>query len=151
MAGDGTATGYPVGRVAFMPLRQHRSNRVAPADLAAAAPDAKASHTEVAPWRVANSWDVRWAISTRVPSCRWDHDETDGQHTLWLVDVESRSWAAANYDDAGASPYEVCQHGPRRLWDEVEASYRWWVDAGSPTADRWRFTVSAEGQRVELE
>ncbi len=34
---------------------------------------------------------------------------------------------------------------------EVEAAYRWWVDAGSPSAERWRFAVSPQGQRVELE
>ncbi|HWR46100.1 MAG TPA: hypothetical protein VN327_00575, partial [Pseudonocardiaceae bacterium] len=34
--------------------------------------------------------------------------------------------------------------------DEVETAHRWWIGHGKPDADRWRFTVTFEGQRIEL-
>jgi hypothetical protein len=44
----------------------------------------------------------------------------------------------------------VHQYGPRKLWDEVEASHRWWVAQGRPGADRWRFTVTPTEQQITL-
>lgn len=53
-----------------------------------------------------------------------------------------------------ADPDSLGQHifrrGSRRLWDEVEAAYRWWRDAGEPKAADWLFTVTPDNQRVEL-
>ncbi|MCA1675716.1 MAG: hypothetical protein LC799_27240, partial [Actinobacteria bacterium] len=49
-----------------------------------------------------------------------------------------------------SGPYAVRQHGPRMLFDEVEAAYQWWVDLGEPSVDQWRFTVSPKGQQVWL-
>jgi hypothetical protein len=46
--------------------------------------------------------------------------------------------------------FPVLQSGPRRLWNEVEAACYWWLEAGSAGADRWLFTVTREGQGVEL-
>jgi hypothetical protein len=35
-------------------------------------------------------------------------------------------------------------------WDEVHTSYHWWLDAGRPTVDHWRFTITPEGQHIQL-
>ena len=45
---------------------------------------------------------------------------------------------------------EVRQAGERTLWDEIQAAYRWWIDAGRPTVDAWQFTVKSTGQRIQL-
>ena len=34
---------------------------------------------------------------------------------------------------------------------EDAPAHQWWIDHGQPDADRWRFTVTAEGQRIELD
>jgi hypothetical protein len=39
----------------------------------------------------------------------------------------------------------VYQSGARRLWDEVEAAWRWWDGAGRPGVDRFGLTVRVEG------
>ncbi len=39
-------------------------------------------------------------------------------------------------------PDRACTSPTRKLWDEVEATYRWWVDAGSPDATHSRFAVT---------
>ncbi|HEY2724247.1 MAG TPA: hypothetical protein VGI84_06140, partial [Pseudonocardiaceae bacterium] len=70
----------------------------------------------------------------------------------WLFDYVSRSWAMFTHatPDITDDTFSVRQYGPRRLFDEVEAAYAWWLDQGSPDADRWRFTVTPDGQRIEL-
>lgn len=91
----------------------------------------------------------RWATAVAVPTCRYElWPRTPGRNprhgVAWLGDPLSGSWASvipAETDDR----YEVRQRGPRRLWDEVEAAYRWWRDQGKPTLDQWRFTVSPDG------
>lgn len=40
----------------------------------------------------------------------------------------------------------MTQHGPRRLWDEVEALHQRWTQLGSPTRDRLGLTVTTTGQ-----
>lgn len=45
----------------------------------------------------------------------------------------------------------IYQSGPRRLWDEVEAAYRWWDGHDRPGFERFGLTVTAEGQRAWLD
>lgn len=113
------------------------------------------SATRLHPHWVCADQGARFAIGQRVPRCQWrywPYDEQDGQAVLWLLDVESRSWAKLTHTtpDASDGEFPVSQHGPRRLWDEVDAAHQWWVDHGKLAADRWRFTVAADNQRIEL-
>jgi hypothetical protein len=90
-----------------------------------------------------------------LPRCQWrywPYDEQDGRAVLWLLDFESRSWAKLIHTtpDASEGAFPVCRYGPRRLWDEVDAAHQWRVDHGKPAADRWRFIVTADNQRIEL-
>ncbi|MEU8136331.1 hypothetical protein [Streptodolium elevatio] len=45
----------------------------------------------------------------------------------------------------------MTQQGPRRLWDEAEAAYRWWEDHGRPEITRYGVTVDVNGQRHWLD
>jgi hypothetical protein len=36
------------------------------------------------------------------------------------------------------------------LWDEVAAARQWWIALGGPGVERWRFTVTPDGQRIQL-
>jgi hypothetical protein len=45
----------------------------------------------------------------------------------------------------------VAQYGPRRLWDEVEEAYYWWIEAGRPDRERFGMTVTADDQWVWLD
>ncbi|GAB3457793.1 methyltransferase domain-containing protein [Streptomonospora sediminis] len=63
--------------------------------------------------------------------------------TAWLYGLTDRSWAAAT---AEHGRLRVHQSGPRRLWDEVEAAYRWWVAQGSPGVERFGLTATAGGR-----
>lgn len=154
---DRTAVGYIADKASFMTLRQQRSAHpgltLTPHD------DAQAAHTEtdIHPADVANghvAFDTCIAIAIRVPRCDMSYSppelDNDGEGILWLVDYASGSWARLHHHPDHDGPYRVLQSGSRSLWDEVETSYRWWLDAGRPTADRWCFTVTPDGQHVQL-
>jgi hypothetical protein len=147
---NGTATGRPVGRVGFMAVRSQRTpdwtlDRLDPED-----PAAEVSTTTLKPWRVAENHHVRWAIGIRVPRCVWEHQPpTDDHkhHLLWLLDPAGGSWAVARYDDS-CGPRQIRQHGPRCLWDEVEAAFRSWAVEGKPPLDRSQITITPDAQAV---
>lgn len=156
VADDGTASGSVFDHAAFMLLRDQRGQR---GFSSTDEQDERASVTEtsVHPSEVANPHHRLGsviAIGSRVDSCRMAYyppaELDDREGIVWMADDDSGSWARLHHDPDSDGPHTVYQHGPRRLWDEVEAAHRWWVDQGEPGADRWRLTVTPEGQRIEL-
>jgi protein-L-isoaspartate(D-aspartate) O-methyltransferase len=153
---DGTASGRIVDKSFFMWLREQRVPRGVFAELVHDVGEATTMTTDVHPYGVGGDYDAQLAISLRVPRCRHlysPYDEDRGEGIVWFLDPWSRSWASLHHTTADASDeqYTIRQLGPRRLWDEVDAAYRWWREAGSPAADRWLFTVTPDGDHVELD
>lgn len=152
---DGTATGRVVPlRVAFMEIRAQRTPRTCWDGLRCDDPDTDLIYTDVMPWTTLGNEDCQWAIAVAVPSCRYElWPRTPGRNPrhgiAWLGDPLSGAWASVILSDT-KDRYEVRQYGPRRLWDEVEAGYRWWLGQGKPKLDQWRFMVSAECQKAEI-
>lgn len=64
------------------------------------------------------------------PSRYWIHDEA--------------SCACARNLPSGE--IQVEQHGPRLLWREVEAAYKWWEEQDHPAFDRFGISVTSFGQ-----
>lgn len=154
--GDAKASGRIVDKSFFMWLREQRIPRGVFGELVRDDSGTVITTTDVHPYGVVGDYDAQLAISLRVARCQHlysPYDEDRGEGIVWFLDPWSRSWASLHHktSDASDEHYTVRQLGPRRLWDEVEAAYRWWRDAGSPTADQWLFTVSHDGQHVELE
>ncbi len=150
---DGTATGRLVDNVAFMWLRDQRIPLTWIRDCVYDEDKAQVSHTGLHPGRVTGAYHAALAIGLLVPGCEYRlcrAQDGSGEYTVWFLDPETRSWASIDYTP-GTDTYEVNQLGPRHLWDEVEAAYTWWMRAGSPTADQWRFTVTPQGQQVSAE
>jgi len=152
-----TAVGCLVDKASFMTLRQHRFLR--PGLTLTAEDDARAAHstTEIHPAEIANghvAFDACIALGIRVPHCAMSYAppqlNADGEGILWLSDARSGSWARVHHHPDRDGPYRVLQSGPRRLWEEVQGSYHWWLDAGRPTAKCWRFTITPEGQHIQL-
>lgn len=154
VAEDGTAQGNIVDKASFMDLRDQRIPRVSVSRCVYDEDHATVTSTELHPYRVAGHYDVCIAVGIQVPQCKRLYqpaDDDSEEAILWLLDPWSRSWASLHHDpDVASDAYPVRQLGPRHLWDEVEAGYRWWYDAGSPTAEAWQFTVTPEGQHVGL-
>ncbi|MGH3842101.1 MAG: methyltransferase domain-containing protein [Pseudonocardiaceae bacterium] len=149
---DGTAEGSIVGNVAFMELREQRF-RASIDDEECDESTARHSHTSVAPSSVAGDYDASLAIGMKVPHCAPIH--VSAQHypdrcaRFWFADPANHSWANV-VDLPDAPPYPVHQSGPRDLWDEIEAAYHWWLGAGCPGPQRWRITITPEGQQADL-
>lgn len=53
------------------------------------------------------------------------------------------------HTDNGRFP--VRQHGPRRLWDEVEAAHTWWIEHGRPIRTRYGLTITRDSQTAWLD
>ncbi len=152
----GAASGSIVSESSFMGLREQRERRAPVATLVDDEDQAEAGSTGLHPYWVSADQGARFAIAQRVPGCQWrywPYDEDGGGGVLWLLDFASRSWAKLTHatPDASDDHFPVHQHGPRRLWDEVHAAHQWWVDHGKPDVNRWRFTVTPQDQRIELD
>ncbi|MFJ3206285.1 hypothetical protein [Streptomyces sp. NPDC086989] len=78
------------------------------------------------------------------------HTEPDGSPAAWWYSLTDRSWAAVRWPE-GNGPGVVYQHGPRRLWDVVEAAHGWWEMQGSPSLDRFGLTVGPDGETPWLD
>ncbi len=157
VGGDGTATGSIVDRASFMRLRDQREPPREPVlDIVGDDEDrAEATSTDLHPYRFTGDYDAQLAISLHVPGCDFTYVPYNPRYqegVVWLVDRSSRSWASHTHHSADVSQdeYPVLQFGPRRLWDEVQAAYRWWEDAGRPRAGQWCFTITPDGQHAEL-
>ncbi|MBV9140188.1 MAG: methyltransferase domain-containing protein [Pseudonocardiales bacterium] len=149
---DGTARGHLVDNVAFMWLRDQRIPLIWVRDCVYDENKAMVSHTDIHPGRVTDDYHAALAIGLMVPGCEYRlcrAQDDSGEYTMWFLHPPSRSWASIGYIP-NTDTYEVNQLGPRHLWDEVETAYTRWVQAGSPTADQWQFTITPGGQRVEL-
>lgn len=150
----GTAAGRIVEDAAFMRLRGQRRVRGRISQDVYDEERAVETSTELHPYDVAGEREVSTAIGLRVPNCRHLYhsiEDNDGEEAiLWLLDPSSRSWAALHHHPDRPGPYRVRQLGPRRLWDEVEAAHRWWVEQDKPAVQRWLITIDATGQRATL-
>ncbi|MGA5409136.1 methyltransferase domain-containing protein [Streptomyces lavendulocolor] len=91
-----------------------------------------------------------FALGLRVRDCvHTVAAKRDGARPVWLYSLTDRSWACVMFRDGDTA--RMWQAGPRRLWDEAEAAYRWWEHNGKPRHDRFGLTVTAEGQAVWLD
>jgi protein-L-isoaspartate O-methyltransferase len=150
---DGTASGHFTRQCAFMRLRQQRADR-AEHDAYLKGREWPAggvkSTTTLSPADI-DGWVEQFAISLRVPGTFWSvENDDDGSYVVWFYSDDTQSWASIDYEP-GASEYLVVQSGPRRLWDETEAAYRWWEEQGRPDFDRFGLTVDSNGDHAWLD
>ncbi|MFI9720341.1 hypothetical protein ACIHFE_11885 [Streptomyces sp. NPDC052396] len=91
---------------------------------------------------------VELALSLRLRDCRQQlAAKRYGVRPLWLTDPAGDSWACVLFRDDGL-PTLTWQGGPRRLWDEAEAAYRWWTRQGEPPCHRFGLTVTPHGRHI---
>ncbi|MFC5750496.1 methyltransferase domain-containing protein [Actinomadura rugatobispora] len=135
--------------VAFMWLRAQRAPRPAPpADLAGAAESTTTLHPDAVAW---DDLNASFAVGAGLPdvSRRFvDADDGGDDFTFWAF--AGASWACVDVTD-GASTHRVRQHGPRSLWTEIEAAYRWWEEKGRPVTGRFGLAVTRDRQYVYLD
>ncbi|MER7752981.1 methyltransferase domain-containing protein [Kitasatospora sp. NPDC097643] len=154
---DGTATGRYTPDSAFMLMRTQRRDLLLFRDVVMDDHVPAESSTTLDPWAVADSaFETQFALGHRLVDLwyAWHHDpDVEGVKTrLWVATTGGGSWAAVDWDGTeNAERYTVWQHGPRRLWNEVEAAHQWWLDNGRPGPARLGLTVTPEGHRAWLD
>ncbi|GAA4637699.1 methyltransferase domain-containing protein [Actinoallomurus vinaceus] len=147
--GHGAAYGpFVDNTVAFMWVRAQRVPRpVVPADLAGAAESTTTLHPDAVAF---DDHDATFAVGLRVPDVTTkfeDADDGGDDFTFWAF--SGPSWARVDVID-GAGTHRVRQQGPRALWTEIEAAYRWWDETGRPPAGLFGLAVTPDRQYVYL-
>lgn len=143
---DGTATGriVPIG-VEFMEVRSQRTARTPDGDFDWTDDTADQRTSKIKPWLMFSDVVSRWALAVALPSCRYDIEENK---FVWLRDPISGSWASVVPNDDGT--FLVRQQGIRRLWDQAENAYRWWIEQGQPAGTDWEWAIAPERQEIKL-
>lgn len=149
----GTATGRFTRPAEFMKLRAQRMalpehGAYDPTDGA----DTSTTDLTEAEFVTAQYSALPFVLGLRVPRCVQVVAEKadDGARAVWFYGLGGRSWACVVFR-ADKERARVWQAGARRLWDEVEGAYRWWVREGAPDHARFGLTVTPDGQRVWLD
>ncbi|MEU5049519.1 protein-L-isoaspartate(D-aspartate) O-methyltransferase [Streptomyces sp. NPDC021096] len=157
VAEDGrSASGFFTRPVAFMRMRAQRFVRP-PHDAyvpTGAGDDADVSSTTVTEGEFCGTGTfaaVEFAIGLRVRDVSHVADrKRDGVRPVLFYGLTDRSWAVVVFRD-DRKEATVYQSGPRHLWDEAEAAYRWWADNGRPGVERFGLTVTADGHTTWLD
>jgi protein-L-isoaspartate O-methyltransferase len=151
---DGTARGQFGGGVGFMRLRTQRDSAplwrvIGTDDEARRADNAHGiaiTATTAPPTEPFTCYEAGFALGLLLPGRRGRYRRRDD--ILLLSHDASGSWASiAPGDDA----HRAYHHGPRRVWEDLEAAYRWWLDAGRPDHTRFGLTVTPDGQTFWLD
>jgi protein-L-isoaspartate O-methyltransferase len=148
---DGAAYGpFIDNTVAFMWLRAQRAPRPdVPADRAGAATSTTTLHPDAVAF---SDFDAMFAVGLQLPDVarRFVDADDDGSDDFTFWAFEGSSWACVDVVE-GIGTHRVRQHGPRRLWDEIEAAYQWWQETGRPETGRFGLAVTPECQYVYLD
>jgi hypothetical protein len=155
VAGDGTASGPFTRGAGFMKLRAQRGTFPVHDEYLPGGEwpdDARESETTLTLEELTGP--VEFAIGVRTHQITHTlHTGSDGTTTLLLYSTApgDRSWAAVFFCADGCTEFLVYSGGPRNLWDEVEAAYQWWTEAGRPETKRFGLTTGRDGEQVWLD
>jgi protein-L-isoaspartate O-methyltransferase len=149
---DGTAQGPVLSRAGFMWLRSQRGPTGGWRSYVDTSAPVRRSVTGVDPRDLLRmDSPARFAVGVLVPGlAQVDFHAADGsgEFTLWLYDG-SGAWASVDHVP-GAEGAAVEQHGDRRLFDEVEAAYAWWLRNRRPDRERFGVTITPTGRTTWL-
>ncbi|MGH3897534.1 MAG: methyltransferase domain-containing protein [Pseudonocardiaceae bacterium] len=148
---DGTASGCLSSNLAFMRLRAQQEPPC-PLDDGETG-DAQDTTTNLWVYEVIGDFSGALTVGLLVPRCHKiveDDPDDEYHHLVRVHDPATRSWATVDVH-RGLAAYPVRQHGPRRLWDEIEQAHAWWVQHGRPTYTRLGVTVTDAQQWAWLD
>jgi protein-L-isoaspartate O-methyltransferase len=147
----GNASGHLSSNLAFMRLRAQQDT-LCPLDDGETG-DAEETTTSLWVYEVVGDFSGALITGLLVPHCHKivEDDPDDKYHHLVQVhDPITGSWATVDIH-RGPATYRVRQHGPRRLWDEIEQAHAWWVTHDRPTYIRLGLTVTDTEQWTWLD
>ncbi len=148
--GYGGASGFFFPYSAFMLMRGQRTDLRIYRDVVRDRHVPVESAASVPPWAVAGEdRSAQFAVGLQLPDVwRAWHDEPGVEgvdRRLWVATTDAGSWAAVDGDGRDPDRFTVWEHGPRRLWKEVESAHAWWRGAGCPGPGRFGMTIAPDG------
>ncbi|MFI6830971.1 ATP-grasp peptide maturase system methyltransferase [Kribbella sp. NPDC050241] len=144
VTGPGTAEGWFLDDPAsFMPARREAAPGIG--EIRTGAADEVRSTASISPVTL-EEYPGRLLAQLAVPNVQQASGKRDGEAVEYLVDVTTDSYAVINRDTR-----VVCQGGPVRIWDAIEAAIHAWRTAGSPAIDGFKVTITAEHQFIGFE
>ena len=153
---NGTATGRVIGNAAFMRLREQRTpfgQAARLGELVDTSSTATGSTSSVPPIEVATG-EGAFSVGLHLPDVQCGvFPEDNGRYEVLLYHVATESVARVLVTPPAAveGRYPVRQHGPRKLWNEAENAYRWWVEHGAPGRTQYGLTITPTGQHLWLD
>ncbi|MER5646585.1 ATP-grasp peptide maturase system methyltransferase [Streptosporangium sp. NPDC002524] len=141
LADDGSASGrFLKDDLYFMTARSHLPPPRPPVTTGLG----EARRSRIDPSILRSDDTAVWIAQLAAPQAQlsWSED------SILLLDVGTGSRADTAPDPAGG--WTVHQHGPVKLWDEVEEAVLTWQGAGSPHQSGFGLTVTRERQHVWL-
>jgi protein-L-isoaspartate O-methyltransferase len=148
---DATASGRLSSNLAFMRLRAQQDPACPLDDVETG--DAQDTTTSLWVYEVIGDFSGALIVGLLVPHCHKiveDDPDDEYHHLVRVHDPATRSWATVEVR-RGLRAYPVRQHGPRRLWDEIERAHAWWVHHGRPTYTRLGVTITDTQQWTWLD
>jgi protein-L-isoaspartate(D-aspartate) O-methyltransferase len=135
---DRTAQGFFLPQFGgFMPVRS--ATRTSPALSKALTQVGEPGTAKTGSPAVFDEHSGLW-IALLVPDVAWLGFTPDGGVPQFWLFAPDGSWSMLD-----ETTMRVAQHGPRRLWDEIEQAHRLWEDSGAPIRERLGLTVTPDG------
>lgn len=143
---DGTLNGRFVTRQASFMAMRHLNDRPVPVPRVSMADGERSRLTDAParPWTEPVVWflaQLRGLPRGMVFGVLLD-PETREPTAATLASPDG-SWARVSLAD-----HTVAETGATSLWEPIEQTYRWWIDAGRPGWDRLGLTVDADGRNT---
>ncbi|MBR7677300.1 protein-L-isoaspartate(D-aspartate) O-methyltransferase, partial [Streptomyces daliensis] len=116
-------------------------------------PGGTTSRTHLDPRAVLGDRDAAFNAGIHHPGIRYNigrPDNDSGEFTLWLAHPATNSWAAVDYEP-GTAEFDVEQHGPRHLWNEIADAHHWWTNNDSPPRTRYGLTATPHSHHFWLD
>ncbi|GAB2784122.1 methyltransferase domain-containing protein [Streptomyces daliensis] len=150
--GHGAASGPVIDDTAFMWDRATPIQRDVMA-IVHTHPGGTTSRTHLDPRAVLGDRDAAFNAGIHHPGIRYNigrPDNDSGEFTLWLAHPATNSWAAVDYEP-GTAEFDVEQHGPRHLWNEIADAHHWWTNNDSPPRTRYGLTATPHSHHFWLD
>ncbi|WP_345943912.1 methyltransferase domain-containing protein [Streptomyces sp. SID3212] len=151
---DGRADGTFAAYGSYMLINGQRTDIELFRDVLREGQTPETGTTALSPWAVAGddpALDFHLGLTVPGAWYSWDTTSADAHTRLWIADTTATSWASVDHDGRRTDTFRTAQYGPRRLWDEIRASYERWTRAGQPAIGRYGLTVTPEGQTAWLD
>lgn len=138
----GRAVGHFTGTTGRFMAARSQALAYVPPHRTERAPEAGTRATTVTAADIRSAYPFRLLLAFHLPRTELVYHVDESGMALQIQSADG-SWARTPL--AGDDTATVTHGGPAELWQQVEAAWRWWTDAGRPAQDRFGYAREADG------